>query len=451
MPFLSETLQGPSPTSRPSRRPLNEATFAPFAVVAREPVSPTAFLLTVEPAPSSPARAVAASAAAVRRARRHGLWSVEIKQPQIQVAREYTPLPEVAGGAVVGRDGGDGDGDGDDDDERKAARMTFLIRKMPGGEVSGYLARLRVGDVVEIRGPRLGFDLRERVGVVVRGRGRGRVGGEEGEGREEEEREETKTKKKKKKKKKVVFLAGGTGIAPALQAASALLFPPPPPPRDEEQEEDGEAAGVEMEIVWANRRREDCVGCGGAAGSSSSSSGEGRGAVVAMLEELRRRSGGRLRYACTVDEEGSFIGAGTIERATGMSTTSVGRRSSSWWWWWWWWPFSGSATTTTTTMTTVSTDACPYHSAKKLVASDDRDDLVGADGGRCQCRDGEGRRVAGGKNLLMISGPDGFIARYVGATVWGAGKELQGPVRGVVGELRRKYPGLAEDWLVLKN
>lgn len=448
MPFLSETLQGPSPTSRPSRRPLNEATFAPFAVVAREPVSPTAFLLTVEPAPSSPARAVAASAAAVRRARRHGLWSVEIKQPQIQVAREYTPLPEVAGGAVVGRDGGDGDGDGDDDDddERKAARMTFLIRKMPGGEVSGYLARLRVGDVVEIRGPRLGFDLRERVGVVVRGRSR--VGGEEGEGTEKEEEKEEREETKTKKKKKVVFLAGGTGIAPALQAASALLFPPPPPRDEEQEEEDGEAAGVEMEIVWANRRREDCVGCGGAAGSSSS--GEGRGAVVAMLEELRRRSGGRLRYACTVDEEGSFIGAGTIERATGMSTTSVGRRSSSWWWWWWW-PFSGSATTTTTTMTTVSTDACPYHSAKKLVASDDRDDLVGADGGRCQCRDGEGRRVAGGKNLLMISGPDGFIARYVGATVWGAGKELQGPVRGVVGELRRKYPGLAEDWLVLKN
>ncbi len=67
--------------------------------------------------------------------------------------------------------------------------LRFLIRTVDGGEVSHYLARLGLGDTVELRGPHLGFDVPLRMGNAGQ----------------------------------LVFLAGGTGIAPALQAIRAVL------------------------------------------------------------------------------------------------------------------------------------------------------------------------------------------------------------------------------------
>jgi hypothetical protein len=176
------------------------------------------------------------------------------------------------------------DGSHDDDDDYDG-KVRLYVRRMERGEVSGYLARLRVGETVELRGPRLGFDLCARAGVGVGG----------GEGVVEEE---GKGKGGAGRGRKVVFLAGGTGIAPALQAARALMDRP----------------GVEMEVIWANRRREDCVGCGGREGEGRGGEEKQTGAVVALLEEFRRKYAGRFTYSCTVDEESSFIDAATVVR-----------------------------------------------------------------------------------------------------------------------------------------
>ncbi len=224
-------------------------------------------------------------------------------------------------------------------------------------------------------------------------------------------------------KKKVVFLAGGTGIAPALQAARTLLE---------------KTRGVEMEVVWANRRREDCV--------------EGGGEVVAMLEEFRTRYPARFRYSCTVDEEGSVIDAGTVLRSTELAVPAAAPARSILSMLRFWAGGAGreSSAGPSVPAVAIDSDACAYHSAKRLAVSDDRDALAGAGGEHCQCKDAHGNRVTGGKNLLIVSGPDGFIAHYAGAKVWGVGKELQGPVRGILGDLQRKYPSLGEDWLVLK-
>lgn len=410
--------------------PLNQDTFVPFTITTREQVSPTAFLLTVAPRPTWLERTLGfgfgfdwawgsesgggeakTTAEVVRRAWEHGVWAVEVKQPELQVARDYTPLPPPV--LSWGREGGEGDGDDGDDGGKGRGEMRFYIRRMEGGEVSGYLARLKVGDTVELRGPRLGWDLRTRLGVEG-------VEGVEGDG-----------EVKDKEKKKVVFLAGGTGIAPALQAARVVLEKP----------------GVDMQVVWANRRREDCAGCGGGP--------KEKGGVVEMLEDLRQRYGDRFNYSCTVDQEGSFIDAGTITRSAGLETPAPAPK----------WPtFSlwargasqdssasqEAASAPPLPTVPVNSDGCTYHGSEKLVISDDSDARVGADTEQCQCKDADGNRVTGGKNLLMVSGPDGFIAHFTGAKVWAGGKELQGPVKGVIGDLKRRYPSLAQDWLVLK-
>ncbi|GAB1314910.1 mitochondrial peripheral inner membrane protein [Madurella fahalii] len=372
--------------SSPKQTTLNPTTFTPFTIVSREQVSPTAFILTVAPS-SSPS----GNAEVIRQAWYHGLWSVEIKQPQLQVSREYTPLPPLEGA----------------DDQAKGV-LRFLIRRMDGGEVSGYLSRLREGDEVEIRGPRRGFDLRSRVGVQAQRNGDGDGSGEghRGVGR------------------KVVFLAGGTGIAPALQAARVVL---------------GEGRPVEMEVIWANRRREDCLGCGDDTGAE-------KGVVVAMLEEMRVRYGGRFKYTCMVDEEWSFIDHGAIARATGVVASDGAERN--------WWSWSNKNDDSTIPLSrpalALNSDSCNYHSATRVMVSSDEDPPAVVDDWVCLCRDADGNRVANGKSLLIVSGPDGFVTKYAGSKLWATRKESQGEVKGIIGELWRKYPRLAEDWLVLK-
>ena len=181
------------------------------------------------------------------------------------------------------------------------------------------------------------------------------------------------------------------------------------------------------------------------------------GEVVAMLEAFRTRYPTRFGYSCTVDEEGSVIDAGTILRSTELAVPAPAPARSSPSMFKFWAGGEGREssaappvpTAPSVPAATVNSDACAYHGAKRLAVSDDRDAPAAA-GEPCQCQNAHGNRVRGGKNLLIVSGPDGFIAHYAGAKVWGVGKELQGPVRGVIGELQRKYPSLGQDWLVLK-
>ena len=69
------------------------------------------------------------------------IWSIFVKDDDIQVERPYTPLRGV-------------DAHG---------RMTFWIKKYPDGEVGRWLHSKGVGDVVEIRGPSKTWEWKEGV------------------------------------------------------------------------------------------------------------------------------------------------------------------------------------------------------------------------------------------------------------------------------------------------
>ncbi|CAN6658064.1 cytochrome c mitochondrial import factor Cyc2p [Trichomonascus vanleenenianus] len=84
------------------------------------------------------------------------LWSVEVKQPEIQVVRRYTPLPlyfmqykdsENQTRALLRMLA-------DSEDE---GRMVLFIKKYNDGEVSRYLHKLPIGSDVELRGPFTGY------------------------------------------------------------------------------------------------------------------------------------------------------------------------------------------------------------------------------------------------------------------------------------------------------
>ncbi|KAF5103300.1 hypothetical protein D0Z03_000236 [Geotrichum reessii] len=146
------------------------------------------------------------------------LWSVEVKQPEIQVVRRYTPLPMyymqgLEGKALLRLLGGK---------EEDEGRMVLLVKKYTDGEVSRWLHRMPVGSTVELRGPFVGYrfpyspidktapmretmeDLPSRMSVEPEGFAQALNVPEP---------------------ENIVFFAAGTGIAPILQS----LFSKNPP------------------------------------------------------------------------------------------------------------------------------------------------------------------------------------------------------------------------------
>lgn len=296
-----------------------------YRLAAREDVSSTCAIFTLRPVLGG--KGIGGSG---EEGEKRAIRSVLFKQPQLQIARAYTLLPRELGQA---------------DDE-----LRFLIRREKGGEVSGYLHRLEAGAEVEVRGPHAEyvFPEEEKVG-------------------------------------KMVFLAGGTGIAPALQAAKAVV---------------GEA---DVHILWANRQREDCEGgksdtvseAGGSWGemfsgwfSAFGTPGKDgqvqdtavekrpKSEIVRRLEALKRDGQGRVAIDYFVDSEERFI---------------------------------KPVEATTLVRTSFSLDAKPE-----------------------------------GKNIMFVSGPEGFVNAWAGPKVWQNGEELQGPLGGALAKLNLK------DWEIVK-
>ena len=163
--------------------------FKPFVLISKETVSPTSSIFTLVPQQVREGQKTG-----WEEFWRKGVWSVEAKQPQLQIARSYTPLPpsEVYDGFEKYQDGA----------------LRFLIRQEVNGEVSGYLHKLPLGATIDLRGPHLEYSIDEDV-------------------------------------EEIVFIAGGTGIAPALQALNSFLST-------------ADRGERKLRILWANKRREDC-------------------------------------------------------------------------------------------------------------------------------------------------------------------------------------------------
>ena len=162
--------------------------FRSFTLIGKESISSTSSIFRIRPANGS------LDAKRLQELWDRGIWSVQVKQPQLQIVRAYTPLPPDTEAI-----------NGQDDDTVNELRL--LIRREEGGEVSGYLHRLPIGSEIEVRRANIEFQLPPDATEIL-------------------------------------FLAGGTGIVPAMQLAFASL----------------RRSHTRTHILWANRRREDCVG-----------------------------------------------------------------------------------------------------------------------------------------------------------------------------------------------
>ncbi|KAI0135686.1 hypothetical protein F4814DRAFT_32973 [Daldinia grandis] len=398
--------------------PMNTTSFSPFTITAKEQVSPTAFVLSVRADQSGgdgPSSSSSPLLLLLRRPWDHGLWSVEVKQPQLQIARHYTPLPPLSEG-------------------EEGNVLRFLIRKVEGGEMSTYLSKLRVGEKVWLRGPHLGFDVARRLGDTGR---------------------------------HVVFLAGGTGIAPALQVARRVL----------EDDGSGEGNGREkptVSILWANRYAADALGrqqqqqqqqspqgSDTSNGQSSSSSSwlwrsatptpvptpsnttnqhpqtQTDSTLALQIRSLQLKHPSHFHISYYIDEERHFIEEQDLRLALTPSSSSSSSSSPS-------------------PSPSPPSPSCPWHSATQLPALPNDNDAA-RQAAPCTCLRATAQKTGAGAgaDLVCVSGPDGFVAAYAGAKRWFGGTERQGPVRGVLGQMMQDGGGKAEgglgrNWLVLK-
>lgn len=309
----------------PNSTTLNPLSFTQYELVSRTPVSSTCSLFSLRPVRPGQNKEV------YNEAWKRGIWSVQFKQPQLQIGRDYTPLPpSVIEGSNTTWGTNIDDG-----------TLNFLIRKDPYGEVSGYLHNLKLGATVDIRGPQIEYRLPNNV-------------------------------------QDILFIAGGTGIAPALQIAHILT------------KNRNQKSLPRMHVIWANRRREDCQGgyndyCTYVPNKwwrklvpnsllenketrNTNIESYSQGFTVKHLENFKIRNSGKITVDYFVDEEGSLINKESISNFI----TSL------------------------------------EHAEKADVTR---------------------------RKLVLISGPDGFINFFAGPKMWKNGKETQGPLQGLLSQI----------------
>ena len=299
---------------------INPLDFTPYTLKFKEPVSSSSSIFTLRPASGEDHADVYADAW------RKGIWSVQIKQPQLQIARSYTPLPPPGCGEEVSNHD-----------------LRFLIRRETQGEVSGYLHKLPLDAVIDLRGPQLEYEIPGEVDEVV-------------------------------------FLAGGTGIAPALQVVHTLL----------EHRASQRNAVPKMTILWANRSQEDAldqpvqafqpkdiwkfwsIKCNSAENRREKIEPPTTCILTEQIRSLKTRYPDNLTLQYFVDEQHSFINRKAIESRLN-------------------------------------------HKPKKETAA--------------TAQPGRNRK------LIIVSGPDGFVNYIAGPKTWQEGREFQGPVGGLLSKV----------------
>ncbi|SCV16192.1 uncharacterized protein CGFF_03753 [Nakaseomyces glabratus] len=122
---------------------------------------------------------------------RNILWSIEVKQPEIMVVRNYTPLPLQlkSNGNIVPLDL---------NDPVESKKLLFYIKSYNNGEVARWIKSLPVGSTLELRGPFIDYKFRNDLSKHHR----------DANGS---------TLINKTQLSNVPFFAGGTGIVTALQ------------------------------------------------------------------------------------------------------------------------------------------------------------------------------------------------------------------------------------------
>lgn len=144
--------------SRKNSKPTDLQTdyFTPYQITRRVINDPNHFIIELTPT-------VAQKTNIWSQLAKGQIWSIEVKQPEIMVARNYTPLPlrfvdgESDDLEVINKNDTENSNDG---------KLVLFIKNYDQGEVSKWIANLPLNHTIEIRGPFVEYSLSEQVNNV---------------------------------------------------------------------------------------------------------------------------------------------------------------------------------------------------------------------------------------------------------------------------------------------
>lgn len=337
---------------------LNSSSFTAYTLLSKQSVAPTSSIFTLRHGED---RAHDKTDATIADVWKRGVWSIQAKQPQLQIARSYTPLPPTP--------------------DARPSDLRFLIRAEKNGEVSNYIHTLPISSTIALRGPFLELDLPEDL-------------------------------------REVIFIAGGTGIAPALQIAHILSQRP----------------GARMHVLWNTRHRGECQG--GISETPGRRIGSDRGPTA--LE--------RLDPWTKISRWTAFgLGSGGNKPESALNSS----RSD------------GISQTKSLIVQELDLLSTKFEETQKnntglrggltveYFVDDDNRFVKPRDVSRqlrLVAQEEKDKDMPPNKKLILVSGPDGFIDLWAGKKVWIGGKEMQGPLNGYLANL-----GLAKQgWKIWK-
>ena len=309
--------------------------FAPFMLDIREKISSTSSILHLRSVPPGQ------NTENVDEAWRIGVWSVQVMQPELQIARSYTPLPP--------------------EDKAEPEQLRLFVRKEPNGEVSSFLHRISRGTLVHLRGPHIEYTIPENVDEVL-------------------------------------FLAGGTGIAPALQVAHVLL----------NHGTSSATAVTKLRILWANRRRED--------------------SHLTLRQPVVQHSVVRPAQTGVLSKIRSFTTSVEAQSIDGVETETRE-------------PTVPASIPQTPLVEEVEALKSKYPGRVEVEYFVDEDKSYINESVLRHYLSGHNKTLesslnidsaSSNKKLLLLSGPEGFINFYAGPKLLKAGRETQGPLGGLL-------------------
>ncbi|KAL8846110.1 MAG: hypothetical protein Q9221_008778 [Calogaya cf. arnoldii] len=326
--------------------------FQEYELVRNQKISATSYILKIQPSTfGNRAYKSRLDGQKITEASQKGIWSVQIKHPLLTIARLYTPIPTILRDPHAHALGEKANYQSLNPQDNQ---LRFLIRNYPEGELSRFLSRLQPGARIELRGPYQEFEFPDHL-------------------------------------EQVVFLAGGTGISPALQMAHTLL------------EDRSDTPKPRMTILWANRFAEDCKG-----GSIESPHHSG-----AFFQQAWRSVFGSHDPHPAIIPVPTYEDSPIVRELSALETRHPGIFRVGYF-------------------------------------ADDQQRFITERDVQAHVQEPESRRSQRasdetlGKKLIMISGPEGFVEHFAGPKAWKKGRELQGSLGGVLGKVH------LSDWAVWK-
>ncbi|KAK4690809.1 hypothetical protein P7C71_g6065, partial [Lecanoromycetidae sp. Uapishka_2] len=192
----------------------------------------------------------------------------------------------------------------------------------------------------------------------------------------------------------VLFIAGGTGIAPALQIAHTLY----------KQRAASPERGPVLRILWANRRREDSF-----RGLEPSLAQQVQDGVIPKLRSLAdnlREKPDTQTKGSTMDKSSPpepLVQTRLVEEVEALKSESAGK---------------------------VTVDYLIDEESSYIDEGLLRTHLAKAAPSKRIINDGNDSVTS--KRLILISGPEGFVNFYAGPKSMKGGKEIQGPLGGML-------------------